>query len=154
MVVISIRRLESLPLRARTRQRSSISDTRTLQALSEQTGVRCSIRQSYIANRSSLADGTCVTTPCWNYVDGIAAGQSIILDLYNETSTSFSALSFSALINLLHVASNISFVNFSVSTNNESNPDVLCDASALAPGEQNTLGFNCTDGPYVTTDIK
>ncbi|KAJ7859017.1 pectin lyase fold/virulence factor [Mycena olivaceomarginata] len=30
---------------------------------------------------------------------------------------------------------------------------VICDPATLAPGEQSTLGFNCTRGPYVATPI-
>jgi hypothetical protein len=49
------------------------------------------------------------------------------------------------------VATNLTFVNFSVTQANGSVPDVLCDPGALAPGEQNTLGFKCTDGQYLAT---
>ena len=31
---------------------------------------------------------------------------------------------------------------------------VLCDPSALAEGEQDTLGFECTNGKFVATEIK
>ncbi|EIN08863.1 pectin lyase-like protein [Punctularia strigosozonata HHB-11173 SS5] len=67
-----------------------------------------------------------------NWTDGTC---SIILDLYNDTAT------------------NLTFTNISVSQHNGSNPNVLCDASALAPGEQSTLGFNCTDGPFKVTSV-
>lgn len=30
---------------------------------------------------------------------------------------------------------------------------VICDPTTLVPGEQDTLGFNCTRGPYVATPI-
>lgn len=31
---------------------------------------------------------------------------------------------------------------------------VLCDPQSLEPGEQDTLGFNCTNGPFKATKIK
>ncbi|KAJ7938206.1 pectin lyase fold/virulence factor, partial [Mycena leptocephala] len=54
------------------------------------------------------------------------ATQSIIFDLYPETA-------------------------LNVSPANETT--VICDPTTLVPGEQATLGFNCTRGPYVPTPI-
>ena len=83
-------------------------------------------------------DGTCITSPCWNHVDGGDATQSIIFDLYPGTAT------------------DLEFVNIAVHPyqRDGENATVICDPATLAPGEQDTLGFNCTRGTYQATSIK
>ncbi|KAG8903194.1 hypothetical protein FRC01_009292 [Tulasnella sp. 417] len=83
-------------------------------------------------------DGTCVTNPCWNYVQGGDSTQSIIMDLYPNTAT------------------NLHFKNIKVHPYKKpySATTVICDPATLAPGEQDTLGFKCQRGPYVPTKIK
>jgi len=49
---------------------------------------------------------------------------------------------------------NVSVESIDVHPHDSGSPTVICDPSALAPGEQNTLGFLCKTGPYVTTEIK
>ncbi|KAK0463055.1 pectin lyase fold/virulence factor [Desarmillaria tabescens] len=82
-------------------------------------------------------DGTCISDPCWNYVEGGDATQAIIFDLFPDT------------------ALNLSFSGINVTPNDTSKETtVICDPATLAEGEQDTLGFNCTDGPLVTTTIE
>ncbi|KAG9033790.1 hypothetical protein FS837_002384 [Tulasnella sp. UAMH 9824] len=83
-------------------------------------------------------DGTCISNPCWNYVQGGDSTQSIIMDLYPGTAT------------------NLHFKNIKVHPYKKpySATTVICDPAALAPGEQDTLGFKCQRGPYVATKIK
>ncbi|KAJ7793013.1 hypothetical protein B0H14DRAFT_2623284 [Mycena olivaceomarginata] len=74
---------------------------------------------------------------CWNFVQGGDATQSIIFDLYPGT------------------ALNISVGKIAVHPFEKPAKDttVICDPATLVPGEQATLGFNCTRGPYVPTRI-
>ncbi|KAG8949362.1 hypothetical protein FRC04_008597 [Tulasnella sp. 424] len=83
-------------------------------------------------------DGTCISNPCWNYVQGGDATQSIIMDLYPGTAT------------------NLHFKNIKVHPYKKpySATTVICDPATLAAGEQDTLGFKCQRGPYVATKIK
>ncbi|KAJ7279087.1 pectin lyase fold/virulence factor [Mycena rebaudengoi] len=83
-------------------------------------------------------DGTCITNPCWNFIQGGDATQSIIFDLYPGTAT------------------NISVGKVDVHPFRKSAKDttVICDPATLAAGEQATLGFNCTRGLYVRTPIR
>lgn len=50
-------------------------------------------------------------------------------------------------------AVNVSVENIDVHPHDSGSPTVICDPSALAPGEQSTLGFLCKTGPYVATEI-
>jgi hypothetical protein len=96
-----------------------------------------------------------ISNPCWNFVEGIDGSQSVILDLYNGTAT------------------NLQFENINVTEASGADSDtVICDPATLAKGEQvsvlicplaasisllsfqDTLGFNCTRGPFQTTEIK
>lgn len=83
-------------------------------------------------------DGTCISSPCWNYVQGGDSTQSIIMDLYPGTAT------------------NLHFKNIKVHPYKKpsSATTVICDPATLAAGEQDTLGFKCQRGPYVPTKIK
>ncbi|PFH47436.1 glycoside hydrolase family 28 protein [Amanita thiersii Skay4041] len=87
---------------------------------------------------SNWTDGTCISNPCWNFVQGIDGSQGVILDLYPETALN---------ITMTHI-------NIHPFNRPDSNANVICDASALAPGEQDTLGFKCQTGPFVATEIK
>ncbi|KAK0497826.1 pectin lyase fold/virulence factor [Armillaria luteobubalina] len=65
------------------------------------------------------------------------ATQAIIFDLFSGT------------------ALNLSFSGINVTPNDTSKQaTVICDPSTLAEGEQESLGFNCTDGLLVTTTIE
>ncbi|KAF8890677.1 pectin lyase fold/virulence factor [Infundibulicybe gibba] len=83
-------------------------------------------------------DGTCISNPCWNFVQGADTTQSIIFDLFPGT------------------ALNISVVGMNIHPFRKpaSATTVICDPATLAPGEQDTLGFNCTRGLYKVTPIK
>ncbi|KZV87819.1 putative endopolygalacturonase [Exidia glandulosa HHB12029] len=85
---------------------------------------------------TNWTDGTCISSPCWNFVQGIDGSQAVIFDLYNGTAT------------------NISLVGIDIKKHDGGNPNVLCDPATLADGEQNTLGFQCTNGAFAKTDIK
>ncbi|KAJ7200260.1 pectin lyase fold/virulence factor [Mycena rebaudengoi] len=65
------------------------------------------------------------------------ATQSIIFDLYQGTAVNISV-------------GKIDVHPFEKPANETT---VICDPATLAPGEQSTLGFNCTRGPYVATPI-
>ncbi|KAG8799632.1 hypothetical protein FRC17_007077 [Serendipita sp. 399] len=83
-------------------------------------------------------DGTCISNPCWNYVQGGDGTQAIIFDLYNGTAT------------------NLQAINVHVKPYKKQYKDttVICDPTTLVPGEQDTLGFLCQRGPFVETRIK
>ncbi|KAH8823855.1 putative endopolygalacturonase [Flagelloscypha sp. PMI_526] len=83
---------------------------------------------------TNWTDGTCISNPCWNYVEGISNNDAVILDLYPGTAT---ALNFQKINVKTHVPSETT--------------QVLCDPATLADGEQDTLGFECQDGPFVAT---
>ncbi|KAG8818553.1 hypothetical protein FRC18_012428 [Serendipita sp. 400] len=85
----------------------------------------------------SWTDGTCISDPCWNYVEGIDATQAIIFDLYNGTATNLQAKN-------IHVRPYRAGYD---------DTTVICDPATLAPGAQDTLGFKCQDGPFVATPI-
>jgi galacturan 1,4-alpha-galacturonidase len=89
------------------------------------------------SNLILLADGTCISDPCWNYVDGINTTPAIIFDLYNGTATGLQ-------VENLHVRP---YHGSYRDTN------VICDPSTLEDGEQGTLGFKCQNGTYVVTPI-
>ncbi|PVF91036.1 hypothetical protein CPB86DRAFT_456015, partial [Serendipita vermifera] len=85
----------------------------------------------------SWTDGTCISDPCWNYVEGIDNTKGIIFDLYNGTAT------------------NLQVKNLHVKPYKKSYSDttVICDPATLAPGQQDTLGFKCWNGKYIATRI-
>ncbi|KAG6805545.1 hypothetical protein H0H92_014987, partial [Tricholoma furcatifolium] len=72
---------------------------------------------------TNWTDGSCITDPCWNYVTGLDEPMAIVFDLYPDT------------------AINVTVSGIDIVTHNGTNPDVLCDPTTLAPGEQDTLGF-------------
>jgi len=53
-------------------------------------------------------------------------------------------------------ALNISVQEINIHPQNKSSDatTVICDPSALVPGEENTLGFQCKTGPFVETGIQ
>ncbi|PVF94155.1 pectin lyase-like protein [Serendipita vermifera] len=65
----------------------------------------------------SWTDGTCISDPCWNYVEGIDNTKGIIFDLYNGTAT------------------NLQVKNLHVKPYKKSYSDttVICDPATLAP---------------------
>jgi hypothetical protein len=78
-------------------------------------------------------DGTCISDPCWNYVEGIkSATNGIIFDLYNGTALGIQVKNLS-----VHPYKK----GYSATT-------VICDPATLAPGEEETLGFKCQRGPF------
>ncbi|KAJ6615421.1 hypothetical protein B0H10DRAFT_1801433, partial [Mycena sp. CBHHK59/15] len=79
----------------------------------------------------------CITNPCWNHVDGGDTTQSIIFDLYPGTAVNISV-------------GKIQVHPYEKPANETT---VICDPATLVAGEQATLGFNCTRGPYVATPI-
>lgn len=106
-----------------------------------------------------VADGTCISNPCWNYVQGIDNTKAIIFDLFPGTGINSLNLLPRRLClpwTRLRLALNISVENIDIHPQNLASnaTTVICDPSALAPGEQSTLGFLCKTGPYVTTEIK
>ncbi|TDL30185.1 putative endopolygalacturonase, partial [Rickenella mellea] len=80
-------------------------------------------------------DGTCISNPCWNFVAGADATQSIILDLYNGT------------------AKGLQFHNFQIHPYKKlsSSTTVICDPATLEPDDIKILGFKCVRGPYQPT---
>jgi hypothetical protein len=82
-----------------------------------------------------IADGTCISEPCWNHVDGIDSTQSIILDLYNSS------------------AANLSFhsINFHPYNLGYNATTVICDPRVFTNDELDDLGFECHNGPYIAT---
>ncbi|KAJ8502997.1 hypothetical protein ONZ45_g11243 [Pleurotus djamor] len=87
---------------------------------------------------TNWTDGTCISNPCWNFVEGGDATQAIIFDLFPDTALN---LSFRA-------------INVHPSGQPDGAATVICDPSTLVPGEQDTLGFECTRGPFSATEIK
>ncbi|KAG9217737.1 hypothetical protein CCMSSC00406_0003574 [Pleurotus cornucopiae] len=87
---------------------------------------------------SNWTDGTCISNPCWNFVEGGDTTQAIIFDLFPDT------------------ALNLTFrdINVRPFEKPENATTVICDPATLVPGEQDTLGFKCTRGPLETTEIK
>uniref|UniRef100_A0A0W0G391 galacturonan 1,4-alpha-galacturonidase n=1 Tax=Moniliophthora roreri TaxID=221103 RepID=A0A0W0G391_MONRR len=87
---------------------------------------------------ANWTDGTCISNPCWNYVEGIDNTKAIILDLYPGT------------------AFNLTFQDINITPMNKTANDttVLCDPSTLAEGEQDILGFQCQNGKFAATEIK
>ncbi|KAH7097874.1 pectin lyase fold/virulence factor [Auriculariales sp. MPI-PUGE-AT-0066] len=86
---------------------------------------------------SNWTDGTCISSPCWNFVNGIDNTRGVIFDLYPGT------------------AQNISLVDINIKQHDEkTNANVLCNATTLAKDQQNTLGFQCADGEFKATEIK
>jgi galacturan 1,4-alpha-galacturonidase len=92
---------------------------------------------------------------CWNFVQGGDATQSIIFDLYPGTGSLKFIPSGMNSTSLLPLAVNISVGKIDVHPFEKpaNETTVICDPATLAPGEQSTLGFNCTRGPYVATPI-
>ncbi|CAA7262631.1 unnamed protein product [Cyclocybe aegerita] len=86
---------------------------------------------------TNWTDGSCISDPCWNYVPGIDTTKGIIFDLYPETALSISV-------------QNVTIHPFNQSAEATT---VLCDPTTLAPGEQDTLGFKCENGPFIATAI-
>ncbi|KAG6827924.1 hypothetical protein H0H87_003324 [Tephrocybe sp. NHM501043] len=85
---------------------------------------------------TNWTDGTCISNPCWNYVAGLDEPKSIIFDLYPDTAV------------------NITVSGINIQTNTGSpNTNVLCDPATLVAGEQQTLGFQCANGPFVATSL-
>ncbi|TFK63573.1 pectin lyase-like protein [Pluteus cervinus] len=83
---------------------------------------------------SNWTDGTCISNPCWNYIQGIDNTRAIIFDLYPGTAV------------------NVSVEDVDVQTSNGASSQVICDPSALASGEQASLGFKCATGPLMELD--
>lgn len=102
-----------------------------------------------------IADGTCISNPCWNYVQGIDETKAIIFDLFPGTGLLCTGYFWGNFTNtcLTLSAVNVSVENIDVHPHDSGSPTVICDPSALAPGEQSTLGFLCKTGPYVATEI-
>jgi galacturan 1,4-alpha-galacturonidase len=100
------------------------------------------------------ADGTCISNPCWNFVQGGDTTQGIIFDLFPDTGKI--NLSTSTCSETAFLALNLTFTDINIHPFNKTANDttVICDPSTLAPGEQDTLGFNCTRGPFQATEVK
>ena len=84
-----------------------------------------------------IADGTCISNPCWNFVAGANGTQAIIFDLYNGTAAGLQATK----------------VKVKPYKKQYSDTTVICDPATLVPGEQASLGFLCQRGPLVVTRI-
>ncbi|PPQ63463.1 hypothetical protein CVT24_004995 [Panaeolus cyanescens] len=87
---------------------------------------------------TNWTDGTCISNPCWNYIDGITHNTGIIFDLFPETALNISAVDIDIKPAPQFAANGTT---------------VLCDPSALVPGEQDGLGFKCHNGPLIITPI-
>ncbi|KAJ7581561.1 pectin lyase fold/virulence factor [Mycena floridula] len=87
---------------------------------------------------TNWTDGTCISDPCWNFVQGADTTQAIIFDLYPDTAV------------------NLTFTDINVHPfgKPQNETTVICNPSTLAEGEQDTLGFKCTNGPYTVTAIQ
>ncbi|KAJ3523956.1 hypothetical protein NMY22_g11209 [Coprinellus aureogranulatus] len=86
---------------------------------------------------TNWTDGSCITQPCWNYVDGLDEPKAVILDLYPGT------------------AKDISFQGIDIYPANDSSAiaNVLCEPSALEDGADRVLGFKCQDGQFEETPV-
>ncbi|CDZ96603.1 Pectin lyase fold/virulence factor [Phaffia rhodozyma] len=82
-----------------------------------------------------LSDATCVTDPCWNYVEGADGSQVVILDL--DKYKLVSGLTFENVGNF-------------VATNRKTT-SVICDPSQLNSTVVDGLGIVCQDGPLEST---
>lgn len=85
-----------------------------------------------------VADGTCISSPCWNFIQGIDNNRAIIFDLYPDTALNVS----------------VEDVNIRPYNGTINDAKVICNATSLVPGEQDTLGFKCETGPLVVTNIQ
>ncbi|KAF9256201.1 putative endopolygalacturonase [Marasmius fiardii PR-910] len=83
-------------------------------------------------------DGSCISNPCWNFVQGGDSTQAIIFDLYPGTALNIT----------------VQDINIHPFNKSENATTVICDPSTLASGEQDTLGFQCHNGPFIATPIK
>ncbi|KAJ3124577.1 hypothetical protein HK100_011190 [Physocladia obscura] len=77
-------------------------------------------------------DGSCISNPCWNYVEGISEGDAIILDLYNRSAT------------------DITFCDINVSSPGVET-SALCKPDVFDATDLENLGFTCADGPLTST---
>lgn len=86
---------------------------------------------------SNWTDGTCLSDPCWNYVEGLDEPKAVILDLYPGTAT------------------DISLQNIDIHPQDKPTgaANVLCDPAALSEGEDSVLGFKCQNGAFQATDV-
>lgn len=102
------------------------------------------------------ADGTCISNPCWNFVEGGDATQAIIFDLFPDTGRHAELACIRVRPHLRNTALNLTFrdINVRPFEKPENATTVICDPTTLVPGEQDTLGFKCTSGPLETTEIK
>lgn len=87
---------------------------------------------------ANWTDGTCISNPCWNFVEGIDNTKAIIFDLYPGTALNLS----------------VEDINIHPMNKSSNATTVICDPNALASGEQDTLGFQCNTGPFAVTEIK
>ncbi|KAF8079271.1 pectin lyase-like protein [Lyophyllum atratum] len=74
-------------------------------------------------------EGTCVTDPCWYYVEGATGHEVAILDLYPDT------------------ASNIIAKDIAAVTKTNSPVAVMCDPETISTD----VGFKCWDGKFIRT---
>ncbi|TEB21468.1 pectin lyase-like protein [Coprinellus micaceus] len=86
---------------------------------------------------TNWTDGTCITQPCWNYVDGLDEPKAVILDLYPGTAKGIS----------------LQDIDIQPTENSSATANVLCDPSALEDGADKVLGFKCQDGQFEQTDV-
>ncbi|CED84109.1 Pectin lyase fold/virulence factor [Phaffia rhodozyma] len=87
------------------------------------------------SNAPKLSDATCVTDPCWNYVEGADGSQVIILQL--DRFLPIDGIKFENVHNFV--------------TSNRKTGSVLCNPDYLKPADVDTLGFQCLNGPLVST---
>ncbi|KAH6911974.1 pectin lyase fold/virulence factor [Coprinopsis sp. MPI-PUGE-AT-0042] len=81
---------------------------------------------------TSWTDGTCISTPCWNYVPGLDEPKAVILDLYPGTVSGVK------LSNIdIHPAGKPGAI-----------ANVICDPSQVDDDTERALGFKCTNGPF------
>ncbi|KZV74089.1 glycoside hydrolase family 28 protein [Peniophora sp. CONT] len=75
---------------------------------------------------SGKVEGSCVTDPCWYYVEGMTGKEVIILDLYPNTT------------------SNVRAKDVFATTISHAPVQVLCNSTAVS----NDVGFECVNGLY------
>ncbi|TEB18255.1 pectin lyase-like protein [Coprinellus micaceus] len=104
---------------------------------------------------NNWTDGTCITQPCWNYVDGLDEPKAVILDLYPGTGRALRLL-LAIDTDVRHSSANgisLQDIDIRPSENSSATANVLCDPSALEDGADKVLGFKCQDGQFEQTDV-
>lgn len=84
-----------------------------------------------INDTPGYVEGSCITDPCWYHVSGATGKEGVIFDLYPKTAT------------------NIVVKNLVAHTLSGAPVAAMCNSSTIS----NDVGFVCSDGPYVPTQV-